>query len=162
MDADWKPVDATEGEASIPTQAAGLQGAVSAQGIVVETANRVVTQTIATATTTSSSSSSSPRVTNNIQLNEWTNVTVGGTFRVSSSVPTRAVVSFDTADISTVRPIPWTLSLGWLFPILAMFRNGSRETGWLETTYIDDDMRIGRGNKGTLFVLTRAPDAVTA
>ena len=28
-------------------------------------------------------------------------------------------------------------------------------TGWLRTTYIDETMRITRGNKGSIFVLTR-------
>ncbi|CAM9145448.1 unnamed protein product [Chrysoparadoxa australica] len=30
-------------------------------------------------------------------------------------------------------------------------------TGWLETTYLNDTIRIVRGNKGSLFVMTRAP-----
>jgi PAP_fibrillin len=29
------------------------------------------------------------------------------------------------------------------------------QKGWLETTYLDQDMRIGRGNEGNVFVLTR-------
>ena len=30
-----------------------------------------------------------------------------------------------------------------------------RQTGWLEVTYLDDDLRIGRGNQGSLFVLKK-------
>ncbi|MEI6332391.1 MAG: PAP/fibrillin family protein [Pseudanabaena sp. ELA645] len=30
------------------------------------------------------------------------------------------------------------------------------QKGWLETTYLDQDLRIGRGNEGNLFVLKRA------
>ena len=30
-----------------------------------------------------------------------------------------------------------------------------RAPGWLEITYLDDDLRIGRGNQGNLFVLRR-------
>lgn len=30
-----------------------------------------------------------------------------------------------------------------------------RSAGWLETTYLDEDLRIGRGNNDSLFVLTR-------
>mgnify|MGYP006340711365 FL=1 len=29
------------------------------------------------------------------------------------------------------------------------------QKGWLETTYLDRDMRIGRGNEGNVFVLTK-------
>ena len=29
------------------------------------------------------------------------------------------------------------------------------QKGWLETTYLDEDMRIGRGNEGNVFVLTK-------
>ncbi|BAU41650.1 PAP/fibrillin family protein [Leptolyngbya sp. O-77] len=31
----------------------------------------------------------------------------------------------------------------------------TRRKGWLEITYLDDDLRIGRGNEGSVFVLTR-------
>lgn len=30
-----------------------------------------------------------------------------------------------------------------------------REPGWLEVTYLDEDMRIGRGNQGSVFVLEK-------
>jgi hypothetical protein len=29
------------------------------------------------------------------------------------------------------------------------------QQGWLDTTYLDQDMRIGRGNEGSVFVLTK-------
>lgn len=29
------------------------------------------------------------------------------------------------------------------------------QQGWLDTTYLDDDLRIGRGNEGSVFVLTK-------
>ncbi len=35
--------------------------------------------------------------------------------------------------------------------------NSDRQSGWLEVTYLDDDMRIGRGNQGSLFVLRKVP-----
>jgi|CryBogDrversion2_11_1035321.scaffolds.fasta_scaffold15098_2 hypothetical protein len=39
----------------------------------------------------------------------------------------------------------------WLdFPI-----NNREQKGWLEITYLDADMRIGRGNEGNLFVLVK-------
>lgn len=33
--------------------------------------------------------------------------------------------------------------------------NADRQQGWLEITYLDSDLRIGRGNRGSLFVLTK-------
>jgi hypothetical protein len=29
------------------------------------------------------------------------------------------------------------------------------QRGWLDITYLDNDMRIGRGNEGSVFVLTK-------
>ncbi|MEM6449726.1 MAG: PAP/fibrillin family protein [Cyanobacteria bacterium P01_D01_bin.105] len=34
--------------------------------------------------------------------------------------------------------------------------NSNRQQGWLEVTYLDEDMRIGRGNQGSLFVLAKS------
>ncbi|PSB54915.1 fibrillin, partial [filamentous cyanobacterium CCP1] len=31
------------------------------------------------------------------------------------------------------------------------------QKGWLDITYLDDDLRIGRGNEGNIFVLTKVP-----
>ncbi len=31
--------------------------------------------------------------------------------------------------------------------------NADRQSGWLEVTYLDDDLRISRGNQGNLFIL---------
>jgi PAP_fibrillin len=37
------------------------------------------------------------------------------------------------------------------------FNISNREQkGWLDITYLDDDLRIGRGNEGSVFVLTKA------
>lgn len=33
--------------------------------------------------------------------------------------------------------------------------NSTRQQGWLEITYLDENLRIGRGNQGSLFVLTK-------
>lgn len=36
------------------------------------------------------------------------------------------------------------------------FNIGNRDReGWLDVTYLDDDLRIGRGNEGSVFVLTK-------
>ena len=34
--------------------------------------------------------------------------------------------------------------------------NSNRPPGWLEVTYLDPDLRIGRGNQGSVFVLRKA------
>lgn len=33
--------------------------------------------------------------------------------------------------------------------------NSKQQQGWLDITYIDDNLRIGRGNEGSVFVLTK-------
>ncbi|AKG23159.1 PAP/fibrillin family protein [Calothrix sp. 336/3] len=33
--------------------------------------------------------------------------------------------------------------------------NSDRQQGWLDITYLDEDLRIGRGNEGSVFVLTK-------
>lgn len=35
------------------------------------------------------------------------------------------------------------------------FGNKENEGGWLEITYLDDDLRIGRGNQGNVFILEK-------
>ena len=87
-------------------------------------------------------------------------VTVGGTFRPSTKVPLRAIVAFDIAKVAL--DVGFTIDLGFLLDLRAALKNGNKEAGWVETTYISDDMRIGRGNKGSLFILTRDSDAVKA
>ncbi len=34
---------------------------------------------------------------------------------------------------------------------------GRGQQGWLDTTYLDDDLRIGRGSEGSIFVLDKIP-----
>ena len=37
----------------------------------------------------------------------------------------------------------------------AAFLSGADDASWLETTYLSDKVRLGRGNKGSIFVLRR-------
>jgi len=53
------------------------------------------------------------------------------------------------------------LNFGFIFSLVALAR-GTKDNGWLETTFVSDRIRIGRGNKGTMFVLTRELGVVTA
>ncbi len=41
------------------------------------------------------------------------------------------------------------------FPPIDFPINSDNQEGWLEVTYLDNDLRIGRGNQGSLFVLTK-------
>ncbi len=38
--------------------------------------------------------------------------------------------------------------------------DSQRTPGWLDITYLDSDLRIGRGNEGSLFVLTKTLDSL--
>lgn len=143
----WKPEFASEGEVKIDTKRFEAKGTVTAQGIAVDTANRVTKQSFDVAKTT---------VTNEVEQ-DFGLVRVSGTFRQSEKVPIRAIVAFQ--DLEIVLTSGLTLNLGFIFSILGLLR-GTKESGWLETTYLGEDMRIGRGNKGTTFVLTRDQNAV--
>jgi predicted acyltransferase (DUF342 family) len=137
-----------EGTSKIDTRKANIQGSVRAGNLEVDTSSRVTTQTINVADQT---------IENMVDLDFGT-VTVGGSFRVSDTVKTRAVVAFEKADIALNNG--FVIKLGFLFSLTAAFRGGIKDNGWLETTYLDAEMRIGRGNKGSLFVLTRDKDDV--
>jgi PAP_fibrillin len=116
----------------------------------VDTSNRVVQQ-IFDMTTSS--------VYNRVELDFGIIGRAGGTFTQSSSVANRAIVSFNEASITFTKNGGFVIDLGWIFSIIGTIRN-SKDNGWLETTFLDSDMRIGRGNKGTMFILTRDRDAV--
>jgi hypothetical protein len=115
----------------------------------VDTSNRIVTQTFDVARST---------VFNQVELDFKCIGRAGGTYRQSPNVPNRAIVSFQEASVTFSNG--FIISLGWIFTISSILRN-SQDNGWLETTYIDTDLRIGRGNKGTMFILTRERGAVT-
>lgn len=34
--------------------------------------------------------------------------------------------------------------------------NSEEQQGWLDITYLDDDLRLGRGNEGSLFILSKS------
>ena len=144
----WKPEFASEGESNIETRKFQAQGSVSAAGIKVDTSNRVVQQIFDV---------ENQQVSNFITF-DWGSVRVGGGFRQSPNIQNRAIVSFDTALIQLGEDGP-KIDISFVFAFLAVLR-GSKDNGWLETTFIDDQVRIGRGNKGTMFVLTRDVAAV--
>lgn len=44
---------------------------------------------------------------------------------------------------------------GKKFPAIDFNITAREQRGWLEITYLDEDLRIGRGNEGNVFVLTK-------
>lgn len=47
------------------------------------------------------------------------------------------------------------LTAGKKFLPIDLGINSKDNNGWLEVTYLDEDLRIGRGNEGSVFVLSR-------
>ncbi|NHC35209.1 PAP/fibrillin family protein [Scytonema millei] len=47
------------------------------------------------------------------------------------------------------------IEAGKKFPALDTKINSNRQQGWVDITYLDSDLRIGRGNEGSIFVLTK-------
>lgn len=135
----WKPENSSEGASKIETRAyKDIKGSVGAAGFIVDTSNRLTTQIFDV---------EKKRVSNNVEQDFGT-ITVEGTFRPSDSVANRAIVAFEKCEITLNNG--FVLSLGFLFSALAALRGGIKDTGWLETTYLDGDFRLGRGNKGSV------------
>eukprot|EP00563_Minutocellus_polymorphus_P020226 CAMPEP_0197716600 /NCGR_PEP_ID=MMETSP1434-20131217/1433_1 /TAXON_ID=265543 /ORGANISM="Minutocellus polymorphus, Strain CCMP3303" /LENGTH=300 /DNA_ID=CAMNT_0043300983 /DNA_START=87 /DNA_END=989 /DNA_ORIENTATION=+ len=66
-------------------------------------------------------------------------------FKPNRTDKRRIDVKFDSVKLQVKNsPVDITFPLGIIGP-----------TGWLRTGYIDDDMRITRGHKGSVFILTR-------
>lgn len=149
-DDSFSVVDGSEGDSKITTKQfkKDAQGSISAGGIKVDNDNsggNPARQSFDVA---------NGRVVNEIETGIGL-VTVGIAFRPSTSVPRRALAAFDTGKIATKVGI--SISLDWIFDLRAKIK-GSKESGWLETTYVSPSMRLGRGNKGSVFVLTRDKD----
>ncbi|XP_024542843.1 plastid lipid-associated protein 3, chloroplastic isoform X2 [Selaginella moellendorffii] len=56
----------------------------------------------------------------------------------------RLLVTFESFVLTINRIRVATISLAFIKP-----------KGWVDTTYLDDDMRVGRGDKGSIFVAVR-------
>eukprot|EP00850_Spirogloea_muscicola_P005427 SM000025S08322 [mRNA] locus=s25:16680:18798:- [translate_table: standard] len=73
---------------------------------------------------------------------------INGSFEKSPPLPGRGAVRLNVVFekfVVRVGPLgPVTMPLGWIQP-----------KGWVDTTYLDEDLRIGRGDKGSIFVATR-------
>lgn len=68
--------------------------------------------------------------------------------RATGGESRRLAVAFRKVRLTLGSLPTLTIPLGWV--------NGGRgPEGWLDTTYLDDDMRLGRGDKGSTFVTVR-------
>lgn len=136
-------------EENIEVKSFNAKGSVSAAGIEVDVTYQVPKQIFDLSNLT---------VRNEVILgnNGIKKVIVGGPFRLSEKKDNRAVVSFLFGNLEILLfGKTFHVDLAPVFKALALVR-GTDESGWLETTYLSDNIRIGRGNKGTMFVLTRS------
>ena len=76
----------------------------------------------------------------------------------------RVNVKFERSVIGLQRLIGYTspeslveqLEVGKKLTAIDFPLNSDKQRGWLDITYIDNNLRIGRGNEGSVFVLTKA------
>ncbi len=88
-------------------------------------------------------------------------VSVAATFEPVSE--TRVSVAFERSIIGLQRFFSYNtpkkfiqqIESGKKFLPLDFKIDRGEQKGWLEITYLDEDMRIGRGNEGNVFVLTK-------
>ncbi len=58
-------------------------------------------------------------------------------------------------DYSSPASFIQQIESGKKFPAIDAAINSDKQQGWLDITYIDSDLRIGRGNEGSVFVLSK-------
>ena len=88
-------------------------------------------------------------------------VSVAAKFEVLSKI--RVQVKFERSIIGLQRLVGYEspnefirqIENGKKFPAFDFNINSNNQQGWLDITYLDQDLRIGRGNKGSVFVLTK-------
>ena len=59
-------------------------------------------------------------------------------------------------DYSSPASFIQQIEAGKKFTALDTRFNSEQQQGWLDITYIDEDLRIGRGNEGSVFVLSKS------
>jgi hypothetical protein len=88
-------------------------------------------------------------------------VSVGAQFKPVSE--RRVMVTFDRSIIGLQRLIDYqtpehfihAIERGQRFAAIDFPITNREQQGWLDITYLDDDLRIGRGNEGSVFVLAK-------
>ncbi|AFY61042.1 PAP/fibrillin family protein [Synechococcus sp. PCC 6312] len=91
-------------------------------------------------------------------------VSVVAKFEPISEAPARVRVKFQRSIIGLRQLLNYRnpeqfisqLASGKTLMSLDFKLNSEEQQGWLDITYLDDDLRLGRGNEGSLFVLTKA------
>ncbi|MCX7594298.1 MAG: PAP/fibrillin family protein [Fischerella sp.] len=89
-------------------------------------------------------------------------VSVAAKFEPVSS--RRIQVKFERSIVGLQRLISYScpdsfiqrIEAGQKFAALDFPLNSNEQQGWLDITYLDRELRIGRGNEGSVFVLTKA------
>ena len=89
-------------------------------------------------------------------------VSVAAQFKPASE--RRVTVTFDRAIIGLQRLIDYqtpeqfihAIARGQKFMAIDFNIENREQQGWLDITYLDDDLRIGRGNEGSVFVLAKS------
>jgi len=86
-------------------------------------------------------------------------------------VPTSTVIMGERVDLSPLQPLLRPLQeagtslirlLSGQPPLKFPIRNGKASSSWLLTTYLDDELRISRGDGGSLFVLVKEGSKLAA
>jgi PAP_fibrillin len=121
-----------------------LQSRLERLGLVSSVASRRSTQTI-DAKTGLIRNVVAIQLGPNASSSRRASLTVLVKFTPVQADPRRVNVKFEACRVSVPgTPIDWNFPLGLIGP-----------SGWLRTVYIDDDLRVTRGHKGSVFVLSR-------
>ena len=132
----------------------GVSGVVNASGISVRAEDAVQQIDLR-----------SGRISNEVSVQPFgidLLVRVAGTFEPAPPPAVRrALVEFDNLEVFKSDGTR-LLSAGWLFALVRALKpsltNGDADASWLETTYLSKNVRLGRGNKGSVFILRRTAD----
>ncbi|MGC1217601.1 MAG: PAP/fibrillin family protein [Phormidesmis sp.] len=110
----------------------------------VSTSSTTTSSTTTNSTTTGSTTASTADSLSKNRVNVKFNRAIIGLQRILGyQSPAQYIQKLETTD-------KFNLLQGIDFAI-----DAERQQGWLEITYLDKDLRIGRGNQGSLFVLTK-------
>jgi len=93
-----------------------------------------------------------PRVTQTVELPGGARLVLGAVASVCDSEPKRVSFRFDEGYVQSGRfRLP--------YPVPFRLLPEAEASGWLDTLYLSDSLRISIGNKGTTFVLRRSAES---